>query len=524
MLGRAHGAVLEGAEACLVSVEVDLSGGLPAIAAVGLPDSAVREGIDRIRAALRHGGFHLPMRRITLNLAPASTRKTGTALDLPIALAILAADGQVAWERGEATVFAGELALDGALRGIRGILATALAARRAGHARLVVPAANAEEAALVAGIDVYGAATLAEAAGLAAGRLETTPVRLDLEAALRKAQEEPRAPLPDLGEVRGQAAARRALEIAAAGGHHLLLTGPPGCGKTMLAERMAGILPPMTLEEALEVTRVWSAEGLANGLVGRRPYRAPHHGVTPAGLVGGGSPLRAGEAALASGGVLFLDELPEFRREALEMLRQPLESGRIALRRLRAGIVYPARFTLVASMNPCPCGHAGQPGGRCRCGPGEIRRYLGRLSGPLLDRFDLVVSLRAVRFEEIEGAVGGEPSARVRARVVEARARQQRRFGPDGPSCNARMSRDHLDRFVALRPAGRDLLREASARMGFSARGHDRIRRVARTIADLEGVDAVDVPHLAEAILYRPPVEPESGTGGLHPPGVPRKE
>lgn len=518
MLGRAHGAVLEGAEACLVSVEVDLSGGLPAIAAVGLPDSAVREGIDRIRAALRHGGFHLPMRRITLNLAPASTRKTGTALDLPIALAILAADGQVSRERGDTTVFAGELALDGALRGVRGILATAMAARRAGHRRLVVPYPNAEEAALVAGIEVYGAATLAEAAGLASGRVEIAPERVDAEGALRKAQEEQGTSLPDLCEVRGQAAARRALEIAAAGGHHLLLTGPPGCGKTMLAERVAGILPPMTLEEALEVTRVWSSEGLANGLVGRRPYRAPHHGVTPAGLVGGGSPLRAGEAALASGGVLFLDELPEFRREALETLRQPLESGRIAIRRLRAGVVYPARFTLVASMNPCPCGHFGEPGGRCRCAPGEIRRYLGRLSGPLLDRFDLVVALRPVRFEEIEGTARGEGSARVRARVVNARAKQHRRFGSDGPSCNARMGRADLDRFAAVPPAGRDLLREASARMGFSARGHDRVRRVARTIADLEGADAIEVSHLAEAILYRPPFEPERATGGLHPP------
>lgn len=517
MLGRAHGAVLEGAEACLVSVEVDLSGGLPAIAAVGLPDSAVREGIDRIRAALRHGGFHLPMRRITLNLAPASTRKTGTALDLPIAVAILAADGQVSRERGDATVFAGELALDGALRGVRGILATAMAARRAGHRRLVVPSSNAEEAALVEGIEVYGAATLAEAVGFAAGGIEPAPVRIDVAAALRKAQEEPGRSLPDLCEVRGQAAARRALEIAAAGGHHLLLTGPPGCGKTMLAERVAGILPPMTLEEALEVTRVWSSEGLANGLVGRRPYRAPHHGVTPAGLVGGGSPLRAGEAALASGGVLFLDELPEFRREALETLRQPLESGRIALRRLRAGVVYPARFTLVASMNPCPCGHFGQPGGRCRCGPGEIRRYLGRLSGPLLDRFDLVVALRPVPFEEIEGAARGEASARVRARVVDARARQHRRFGSRGLSCNARMGRADLDRFAALPPGAWDLLREASARMGFSARGHDRVRRVARTIADLEGTDAIEVSHLVEAILYRPTFEPEGGKGGLHP-------
>ncbi len=515
MLGRAQGAVLEGAEAYLVCVEVDLSGGLPAIAAVGLPDSAVREGIDRIRAALRHGGFRLPMRRITLNLAPASTRKTGTALDLPIALAILAADGQVSRDRDDGTVFAGELALDGAIRGIRGVLATAMAVRRAGHRKLVVPSANAQEAALVAGIEVYGVATLAEVAALAAGRLDARPVRIDVEAALRSAQEEAGASLPDLAEVRGQAAARRALEIAAAGGHHLLLTGPPGCGKTMLAERVAGILPPMTLEEALEVTRVWSAEGLANGLVGRRPFRAPHHGVTPAGLVGGGSPLRAGEAALASGGVLFLDELPEFRREALETLRQPLESGRIARRRLRAGVVYPARFTLVASMNPCPCGHLGQPGGRCRCGPGEIRRYLGRLSGPLLDRFDLVVALRAVRFEEIEGTGGAEPSDRVRARVVEARARQHRRFVKGGPSSNACMGRADLDRFAPLTPDGRALLREASARMGLSARGLDRVRRVARTIADLEGVEIVAGTHLAEAILYRPPAESEREVVGL---------
>ena len=522
MLGKSWGSVLEGPEARLVAVEVDLAGGLPAIAAVGLPDSAVREGIDRIRAALRHGGFRLPTRRITLNLAPAGTRKTGTALDLPIALAILAADGQVPPPSADGTVYLGELGLDGSTRPVRGALPMALAACEAGHRRLVVPSENATEAALVDGLDCYAAASLAHAVRLAGGRSGDSPVRVDGSTLLRQALAS-YPPAPDLAEVRGQVLARRALEIAAAGGHHLLLSGPPGCGKTMLAERLAGILPPMTLQEALDVTRVWSAAGLAGGLVARRPFRAPHHGVTPAGLVGGGAPVRAGEAALASGGVLFLDELPEFRREALESLRQPLESRTISVRRVRGTVSYPARFTLVGSMNPCPCGHHGQPDGRCRCSPREIHRYRSRLSGPLLDRFDLVVHLRPLSWADWDGDAPGESSEAVRRRVVEARAVQNLRFGQEGTGFNARMRSSDLTRFVPLTASAKALLRRASAKLPLSARGHDRTRRVARTIADLNGEDRVTEAHLAEAILYLPPSADAEGRG-LLPDELPRTQ
>lgn len=503
MLGRTWGAVLEGAEARLVAVEVDLAGGLPSISAVGLPDSAVREGVDRVRAALRNGGFRLPQRRITLNFAPAGARKTGTALDLPIAIAILAADAQIPSGSTDAPVIVGELGLDGSVRSVRGALAIALAARRAGHRRIVVPAENADEAALVGGIDCYAATSLSRAVELVSSEAAIEPIRVDGEAILRGPSGGPQEAPPDLADVRGQPLARRALEVCAAGGHHLLLSGPPGCGKTMLAERLVGILPPPNLEEALEITRVWSAEGLTTTLVTRRPFRAPHHAVTPAGLVGGGVPVRAGEVALASGGVLFLDELPEFKRDALETLRTPLEAGRVTLRRVRATFSYPARFTLIASMNPCPCGYHGEPTGRCRCGVREVERYLGRLSGPLLDRFDVVVALRPVPWEDWSGSATTEGSAEVRQRVMAARSAQTWRFREGGVGCNSRMGISDLDRFVPLTRAAKALLREAAKRLGLSARGLARTRRVARTIADLDEKPDVTEEHLSEAVLLR---------------------
>jgi len=412
---------------------------------------------------------------------------------------LLSADGQIPPLDAATTALAGELGLDGTLRPIRGSLPIALAVRAAGRRRLLVAEENAAEAALVTGIDVVPLRSLAELRAWAV--LPPARATSDVDRELR--QEEAMGEAPDLREIRGQAAARRALEIAAAGGHHLLLIGPPGAGKTMLARRLPSILPPLHSEEALEVTRIWSASGLVSGLVRRRPFRAPHHGTSPAGLVGGGAPLRPGEATLAHHGVLYLDELPEFRRDALEALRQPLEDGEVHVTRVRQTAILPARFTWVASMNPCPCGWHGQPGARCRCSPLQVAAYLGRVSGPLLDRIDLALEVPPVDLEALARAKQGESSAQVRARVLQARARQRERFGPQGPSCNAQMRPRDLDRFAALGDGPRDLLVTACARLGLSARGYDRVRRVARTLADLAGSEDIAREHVAEAMQYR---------------------
>lgn len=500
MLGRATGAVLVGVDARLVEVEVHLGGGLPGIAAVGLPGSAVREGIDRLRAALPQAGFKLPQRRIIVNLAPADIRKQGAGLDLPIAVALLAADSQIQRLPTEGAVLVGELALDGTLRPVRGALSFAMAAREAGRGPLVVPRANVEEARLAEGVDVVGVGSLADVAAFTRG-IRTPQACMDRHAALREVTTRPAG--PDLAEVRGQAVARRALEVAAAGGHHLLLVGLPGSGKTMLARRLPGILPPMTLEEAIDVTRVWSAAGLCNGLVTVRPFRSPHHGISFAGLTGGGPRLRPGEVSLANHGVLYLDEFPEFRRDVLEALRQPLEEGRISVVRVHESATFPTRFMLVASMNPCPCGHHGRPDGRCSCTPAEIRRYLGKLSGPLLDRFDLVVEMPPVNLDALTAVAPGEPSETVRQRVIDARSLQQHRYGLKGAPCNARMNPAELAEWVALTAGPLRLLVSACGRLGLSARGFDRVRRVARTLADLDGSREVHEPHLAEAVQYR---------------------